>query len=70
MPSRSVGVQEAARKSMNSKPLHFASRELMLSYAKEFCMKRFGADISAMLSQSMIIKNIKEQKKLTAFLEN
>ena len=38
-------VREAMRKTMKTRPIQFSSRELMLKYAKNLAMKRFGCDI-------------------------
>lgn len=60
-------VREATRKSISSKPLEFASRELMMHYARLFIKKKFNLDLDILLNESKLMKNIKDQKKLTAF---
>lgn len=60
-------VREAVRKAMQSRPLEFASKELMLRYAEELARKKFGFDISCLLKNSKLLNNIKKQKKLFAF---
>ena len=60
--------REATRKSMDSKPITFASKEQMISYAIEFVKTRFGADLNPLLASSNIINNVKKQKKLSAFI--
>ncbi len=60
-------VREAVRKSIQSKPLNFASEELMLEYAKKLTKKKFGIDLDNILSKSKIIHNIKTQITLKKF---
>lgn len=60
-------VREATRKSMNSKPIEFASKELMLSYAKILVKEKFGIDSDSILKHSILLKSIKQQKKLSSF---
>ncbi len=61
-------TREAARKTMQTKPLEFASKELMLEYAKKLVKKKFGCDADIQLKKSKLLKNIKEQSKLVKFL--
>lgn len=67
MPLGVFVVREAARKAMQSKPINFASRELMISYATSFIKNKFSHDVSSVLRASNLLKNIIHQKKLTAF---
>lgn len=60
-------VREAARKAMQSKPLKFESRELMLDYARALARKRFGFNLDNILKHSILLKEIKTQKKLMEF---
>jgi DNA repair protein NreA len=60
--------REASRKSLNEKPLHFASEELMTKYAKELIQRKFGFDLNLLLKQSQLIKNKKAQRKLSEFV--
>src|SRR3989338_1866176 len=59
---------EATRKAMQSKPIEFGSKELMLEYAKKLSKKKFNFGLDGILSQSILLKNIKEQSKLVKFL--
>lgn len=61
-------VRQATRKSLMNKPQSFESKELMLAYVKSFVKKKFGQDISGILNKSILLKNIKQQSKLTKFL--
>ncbi len=59
--------REATRKSAAQKPLTFASHELLLQYAKEFITRKFGFNIDVLLTESKLLKNEKQQMKLSAF---
>lgn len=60
-------VREATRKSLQEKPLTFASEELMLQYATELIQRKFTFDLNLILKESKLLKNKNKQKKLTAF---
>lgn len=60
--------REAARKAVMSKPIQFSDKNLMLKYAKNLIQKKFGHDISDILDNSVLLKNLKTQSKLTRFL--
>lgn len=62
--------REAIRKSLAEKPISFASKELMLSYAKEFVKNKFGFELDLLLRESKLIKNMAVQKKLNDFGNN
>jgi len=59
--------REATRKSLNEKPIKFSSEELMLKYAKELILRKFGFDISLLLNRSKLLKEKKMQRKLWEF---
>ncbi len=61
-------TREAARKAMAHKPLNFYSKDLLISYVKNTVKKRFGYDISRIFDNSVLIKELREQKKLTEYL--
>ncbi|MBI2663789.1 hypothetical protein HYX10_00415 [Candidatus Woesearchaeota archaeon] len=61
-------VRSAARKAMESKPMHFASREIMLDYAASFIKKKFNHGIRNVISSSKLLRNIKSQRKLSRFM--
>ncbi len=61
-------TREAARKAMNRKPIEFASKELMLKYTAALIKKKFGFDINSMLANSVLLKNIKYQRKILEFI--
>lgn len=58
----------AARKALKNRPIEFSSMELMLEYAKILIKKKFGCDIDNILKESILLKSIKQQSKLTQFL--
>ena len=60
-------VREAVRNSITSKPLVFADKELMLAYAKSLVKKKFGYELDIILKKSLLLKNIKQQSKLSRF---
>jgi len=61
-------TREAARKTVLSQPLKFSSLELLLKYAKALMKKKYGFDADEILNQSLLLKNIKNQSKLTKFI--
>ncbi|MBW3014750.1 hypothetical protein KY335_05950, partial [Candidatus Woesearchaeota archaeon] len=60
-------VREATRRALESKPIHFASKELMLHYARLKIKKEFNFNLDLLLKESKLLKEIKEQKKLFDF---
>lgn len=60
--------REATRKSVNSKPLEFSDKELMLRYAKNLIKKKFNIDLGIILGQSIILRDLKTQTKLKSFI--
>ena len=58
-------TREAARNAMHSTQISFASKEEMLSYAKDFARKRFGYDISRMLNHSLLLSQLRQRKLYT-----
>lgn len=60
-------VREAVRKALQTKPLVFDSRELMIEYSKKLAKKKFQYNINTILSNSKLLKEKKEQKKLWEF---
>ncbi len=59
--------RQAARKAMQSKPINFASKELMIDYATTFIKNKFSHNIGNVISSSKLLRNIKTQRKLTAY---
>ena len=62
-------TREAARKALSSKPIEFASKELLLKYAHSFVKKKFGFNLDMLLPTSRLLKNLERQSKLSNFLQ-
>ncbi len=60
-------VREATRKAMQSKPLKFESKELMLNYAKALVKKRFGFNLDNLFKYSILLREMRTQRKLMEF---
>ena len=60
-------VREATRKALKKQPIYFADKDLMLNYARILVRKKFGVDLDVILRQSVVLKEMKEQKKLVQF---
>ncbi len=59
--------REATRKSLAAKPISFASKELMLTYARHIVRQKFGVDLDLLLARSNLLKNMGRQTRLGAF---
>jgi hypothetical protein len=59
--------REATRKSLQEKPLRFATEQLLLQYGKELIKRKFGFNLDFLLKESKLIKEKKMQKKLSEF---
>jgi len=60
-------TREATRKALGNKPIEFSSKELMLKYASAIVKKKFAYDADNLLKQSILLRNMKHQKKLAQF---
>ena len=60
-------TREAARKALQNRPIEFSSKELMLKYAEELIKRKFNFDLNLLLDKSLLLKNLKQQPKLTKF---
>ncbi|MBN1386679.1 hypothetical protein JW968_06960 [Candidatus Woesearchaeota archaeon] len=60
-------VREATRKALKAKPLEFGDKDLMLHYAKIFAQKKFGIDLDGIFRKSLLLKELKTQKRLSQF---
>jgi len=60
-------VREATRKSVSSRPIEFASRELMLKYAKAFARKKFNFDLDILFKKSKLLDRMDRQRRLIDF---
>ena len=61
-------TREATRKSMQSKPIEFSSKELMLEYARKLVKRKFSYNADYLLNASKLLKSIKQQTKLKKFI--
>jgi DNA repair protein NreA len=59
--------REATRKSLLTRPLVFSDEKLMMQYAKTLIKNKFGFDLDLLLGKSKLLKNKKEQRKLSEF---
>ncbi len=57
-------VREATRKAMQAKPIEFASKELMLMYARQLVRKKFGYDLGEIFGVSKLLRGGREQRRL------
>jgi len=48
-------TREATRKSLSNKPINFASKELMITYAQKLAKNKFGVDLKQILEKSKIL---------------
>jgi DNA repair protein NreA len=49
-------TREATRKTLANQPIKFASKELMINYAKQLMKMKFGLDINPMLNKSRMLR--------------
>jgi hypothetical protein len=50
-------TREATRKALASRPIKFASKDLLMNYAKLLAKKKFNVDIEPILQKSKLIKH-------------
>jgi hypothetical protein len=60
-------VREAVKKAMNSKPIEFNTKEEMINYTINFAKKQFKYDLSPMINNSELLKQIRTQKKISEY---
>jgi hypothetical protein len=53
---------------MQSKPIEFSSKELMLEYARKLVKRKFSYNADYLLNASKLLKSIKQQTKLKKFI--
>ncbi len=61
-------VREATRAALKSKPINFAYKELMMKYAYMIIKKKFSFELDAISKKSLMLKEMKQQSRLTKFL--
>ena len=65
-----MGSAPSCQKSFKNKPIEFSSKELMLNYAKAVIKKKFNFNLDNVLAKSILLKQVKQQSKLTKFLHS
>lgn len=60
-------VREATKKSMEAEPIEFSDKESMIKYATEFVHETFGYDLNKILRESVLMKQLKTQRKLNEY---
>ncbi|MBW3002030.1 hypothetical protein KY338_02605 [Candidatus Woesearchaeota archaeon] len=61
-------TREAARKTLSNRPIRFSDKKLMLTYARNLIKKKFGVDIDFIFKESVLLKELGKQKRLSAFI--
>lgn len=61
-------TRQAARKSVDGKPIEFSSKELMIEYARKLVKRKFNYNADFLLKDSVLLKNVREQSKLSMFI--
>ncbi|MBI2147555.1 hypothetical protein HYU19_03690 [Candidatus Woesearchaeota archaeon] len=62
-------VREAARNAMQSAPIEFADKDLMLTYARHLVRRKFGYDLDVLLRESKLLTAMRVQKRLGSFFQ-
>ncbi len=57
-------VRQAVRHALESKPISFSDRELMMRYADILLRKKYNLDVEFWIKQSRLVKELKQQKRL------
>lgn len=60
-------VRQSTRKALESKPIPFSDKELLLHYVRILVKKRFRMDVDQLLNKSLLLQTI-TQKRLDSFL--
>jgi hypothetical protein len=60
-------VREAVRKALATRPIQFADKDLMLSYAKKLMKAKFNYDIEPLIKRSLLVKSLWGQRKLNEY---
>ncbi len=60
-------VREAVRKTLANKGINFSSKKLMLEYARKLMKKKYSFNVDLLLKRSLLLKEIKEQRKLSDY---
>jgi hypothetical protein len=60
-------VREAVRAALKEKPLVFGDADLLLRYAQVFVQRKFGADVTPLLTASLLLAERRSQTTLARF---
>jgi DNA repair protein NreA len=60
-------VRQATRHALQSQPISFSSKELMMKYAKNLLNKKFNFNLHNLTTKSKMIKHMNTQKKILDF---
>jgi hypothetical protein len=60
-------VKEAVRKALQSRPIYFDNKELMLKYAELLIKKKFNYEVNNLTNKSEVLNNYIKQKTLFEF---
>jgi hypothetical protein len=60
-------TRQAARKALQSKPISFASKELMINYVKHLIRKKFNYKLESLTKHSKLLKEVGKQRRLSMF---
>lgn len=58
-------TREATRKALQSTPIKFASKELLITYARNLAKKKFGIELEPLIQKSKLLKE--KQEKINKF---
>ncbi len=61
-------TREASRKAIMNKPIIFSSKELLLKYAKNVAITKFGVNLDSLLKKSKLLEVAGKQVRLTQFM--
>lgn len=59
--------REACRKAARNRPINFDDRQTMLKYCAALSKRKFGYDATEILQKSIVLKNIRQQKRLIEY---
>ena len=62
-------TREAARKALMNKPIYFEDKNYMLDYSRKLIRKYFNYELDNLLKESVILRNMKSQAKLSKFFQ-
>jgi hypothetical protein len=60
-------VREAVKKAVGNTPIKFSTKEEMIKYAITFAKKQFNYDLTPMIKNSELLRQIRTQKKISDY---